>query len=56
MAATLRMMEPLQSQVKITRVLSQPIFLFYSWKRGDYADIVEAILRRQEKFLVFRDE
>jgi hypothetical protein len=32
------------------------IFMSYSWRRADYADLVEALLRRRERVTVFRDE
>ena len=32
------------------------IFLSYAWRRGDYADLVEAILRRRQNVFLFRDE
>ncbi len=32
------------------------VFLSYAWKRSDYADLVEAVLRRQGQVTVFRDE
>jgi hypothetical protein len=32
------------------------IFLSYSWQRGEYADLVEAILRRRDNISLFRDE
>jgi hypothetical protein len=32
------------------------VFLSYAWKRPDYADLVETILRRRSNVTVFRDE
>ncbi len=32
------------------------VFLSYPWKKSEYADLVEAILRRNERVTVFRDE
>ena len=32
------------------------VFLSYPWKRSDYADLVEAVLRRFDQLTVFRDE
>ena len=52
-AAILTMLDELNAP---TTVASPRIFLSYSWKRSDYADLVEAILRRRGDLFVFRDE
>lgn len=52
-AAVLKLIEELHKKTFSTNIR---IFMSYSWKRGDYADLVEAILRRRENVFVFRDE
>ena len=52
-AAILAMIDALRAP---TTVVSPRIFLSYSWKRSDYADLVEAILLRRGDVFVFRDE
>jgi TIR domain len=52
-AAALDLLEKL-SGARITAPAR--IFLSYSWRRAEYADLVEALLRRRERVTVFRDE
>lgn len=52
-AAALELLEKLAG----TRITAPArVFLSYSWRRAEYADLVEAILRRREHVTVFRDE
>ena len=56
-AAILNLLNKIESPKGVPRDrVSLRIFLSYSWRRGDYADLVEAILRRRQNVFLFRDE
>jgi TIR domain len=54
--AFLSMIDRVQARKSTLRTAPLRVFLSYSWKRGEYADFVETILRRRENISVFRDE
>lgn len=56
-ASILNLLNRIESPKGVSRDKASPrIFLSYSWRRGDHADLVEAILRRRQNVFLFRDE
>jgi hypothetical protein len=55
-SAFLSLIERLQARTSTRLPAELRFFLSYSWQRGEYADLVEAFLRRLDNISLFRDE